>query len=385
MLLSVYLPSLIMSFGRGLLIPILPLYATSFDSSYALVGLVLSGEAIGLLLADLPAGALLRRLERRTGMVLGVGLVGLAALAMFFTQSLWQVFWVQVFSGLGGALWNLSRHAYITEVTKSAERGRAIALFGGTNRIGSFAGPAVGGLLAAAFGLHAPFLLVALLAGLTAVLAGLFTEKPAIASSGLPPRRALLGLVREHARVLSVAGLGQLLAQMIRAARSVLIPLYGANVIGLGVDAVGWLMSISAFVDMAMFYPAGLLMDRRGRKYAIVPSFALQGVGMLLVPLTGSFLALLLASSLIGFANGLSSGSMMTLGSDLAPPGSLGEFLGVWRLIGDGGATGGPLLVGVVAQLLALPSAALVMGVVGLAAAAVFAYGVPETLRREAG
>ena len=67
-----------------------------------------------------------------------------------------------------------------------------------------------------------------------------------------------------------------------------------------------------------MFYPAGYVMDRFGRKFAYVPSFLLQALGMALIPLTGSFAALLAATSLIGFGNGLGSGTMLTLGADLA-------------------------------------------------------------------
>ncbi len=133
---------------------------------------------------------------------------------------------------------------------------------------------------------------------------------------------------------------------------------------------------------MAMFYPAGVIMDRYGRKYASVPSFLIQGIGMALVPLTMSFGTLLMATLVIGFGNGIGSGTMLTLGSDLAPKESMGEFLGVWRLIGDMGGTGAPLAVGGVADLVGLAMSALVLCGVGLGAAAILAWWVPETLRR---
>src|SRR5215216_2641999 len=103
-----------------------------------------------------------------------------------------------------------------------------------------------------------------------------------------------------------------------------------------------------------MFIPAGMLMDRFGRKVAAVPSFALMALGIGLIPFSHDFLTLLLVAMLIGLGNGLGSGLMMTLGADLAPPGATGEFLGVWRLIGDVGATGGPLVVGGLADAAAL-------------------------------
>jgi MFS family permease len=87
-------------------------------------------------------------------------------------------------------------------------------------------------------------------------------------------------------------------------------------------------------------------MDRLGRKVAIVPCFAIQGLVMLLLPLAGGFAGLLAVAATMGFANGLGSGVMMTVGADLAPSGSRGEFLGVWRLVGDAGGSGAPLALG---------------------------------------
>jgi MFS family permease len=124
-------------------------------------------------------------------------------------------------------------------------------------------------------------------------------------------------------------------------------------------------------------------MDRYGRKFAIVPSFLVQGIGLALIPLTTGFSALAGVAGLIGFGNGLGSGTMMTLGADLSPKKFRGEFLGMWRLIGDLGFTSGPLVAGVVAGALALPAAAFVMGGSGLAASLVFALLVPETMNNE--
>ncbi len=97
---------------------------------------------------------------------------------------------------------------------------------------------------------------------------------------------------------------------------------------------------------------------------------------------SGGFGGLLACAMAIGVGNGLSSGAMMVLGTDLAPPGARGEFLGVWGLIGDIGGTGGPAVVGLAAQVLSLPAAALSMAAAGLAAALTFGLFLPETLKR---
>ena len=70
------------------------------------------------------------------------------------------------------------------------------------------------------------------------------------------------------------------------------------------------------------------------------------------------------------------------MGTDLAPEEGRGEFLGVWRFIGDAGASGGPIVVGGVANILSLPMAALVVSAAGVLASGIFFFMVPETLKK---
>jgi MFS family permease len=133
---------------------------------------------------------------------------------------------------------------------------------------------------------------------------------------------------------------------------------------------------------MTLFYPVGLMMDRMGRKKAIVPSFVLMGVGLAILPLTQGFPAFLLVAALIGLGHGLGSGTMMTLGADLSPEKNRSAFLGAWRWITDAGSSSGPLIVGAVANALLLPGAAIAIALSGLLAGGVFGFLVPETLGR---
>lgn len=385
MLMSLYVPTLMTSFSQGMLVPVLPVYVSSFQAPYWLVGLVLAGVGIGQLIGDVPAGMLIRRLNVKSVMLIGLAGLSLAMTTLFVAQSIWQVFIALVVSGACGALYNVSRHAYLTDHITLISRGRSIATYGGIHRIGRFAGPAFGGFLGATFGLRAPFLAYGIICGAALLFVAFFVERVEHdeAAVHVSSRSQLWLVLKSQYRILMAAGIGQLFAQMIRNGRDVLLPLYAADVIGLKVDDIGLIISITAAIEMSLFYPAGLIMDRFGRKYAVVPTFLLQAAGMLLLPLTGGFLTLLLASSLMGFANGLSSGTMMTIGSDLAPSHARGEFLGVWRLIGDAGFTGAPLMIGAIADMLTLGAASVVIGAAGISAAAVFAFLVPETLEKK--
>ncbi|MGC9523184.1 MAG: MFS transporter [Anaerolineae bacterium] len=390
LILPFYVPSLAIFLGYGLLIPVLPYYAESFGVSYGWVGALASAQALGMLVTDLPSGLLLRRLGQKRAMLLGILLMILMRVAFFWAGSIQEAFAYRLVSGFGVALFGVARHAYVSEHAKVANRGKALALFGGLNRVGKFVGPLIGGYVAAGAGLRVPFLVSGLLA-LPAVFCVMRfvpshsaapTARPAegTAHSGSP----FWTMLRKQAAVLVPAGLGQIFVQMIRSGRDTIIPLYASSVIGLDVDQVGLMLGIAAAVEMTMFLPAGWLMDNLGRKYSYVPSFGIQALAMALVPLTGGFGGLLACTTAIGLGNGLSSGGMMVLGADLAPPHARGEFLGVWRLIGDVGGTAGPAAVGFVADALALPAAALTMAASGLLATLIFGLALPETLEQAA-
>lgn len=381
--LSLYLPSLIYAFSVSMLLPVMPLYADSFNVSYGLIGLLIAGQPIGYILGDIPAGILLQRFGGKQIMLAGIlgSLIG--TLALFWATSMPEAMLYRVLAGMSAALYNVARHEYLTSMVITENRGRSIALYGGVYRLGKLIGPAAGGFIAAAFGLRAPFLVVgvAMVLALIAVMRYMptleVTRKPETIFDGLST------VLRENRYNFLTAGMGQIFVQMVRAGRETIVPLYASNVLGLDVDLIGILQSIESALDVMMFYPAGMVMDRFGRKFAIVPSFMFQSLGMALIPLTSSFGMLAVLVGTMGFANGLSAGTMMTIGSDLAPTESRGQFLGVWRLIGDVGASGGPLAVGWVAGLLTLQASALVIAGSGVLAASIFAFKVPETLRRK--
>lgn len=389
MLLAFYLPTAIFAFCDGLLVPTLPLFAATFDDRLGVVGVILAAEAFGLLLFDLPAGRLLRFVTPKTAILLGGGVYGVSLLLTPLAPDVSALVALRVVAGAGLALFGVSRHAYLAAAAHAARRGRLISAYGGVNRLGSFVGPLAGGVVASLLGLGAPFVVAAGMCFaavwmMLALLPAIEVNARVNGGSGDAERdRAEVArALRASRNDLLVAGTGQLLGQAVRAGRKVLLPLVGAQVLGLEVAAVGVVVGAAGFADMAMAYPAGWLMDRFGRKHAILPCFAIQAIGLALLPLAGGFLGLLAAGVVIGIGNGLGSGNMMTLGADLAPPTAMGEFLGLWRLIGDVGWVGGPLAVGAVAQALSFSAAALTIAGVGVAAVLWFGLLVPETRGR---
>ena len=380
--LSLYVPELLYTIGWGLILPVMPRLATSLSGSVAGAAGIVALVAVGTLAMDIPAGVVAARWPQRTMALAVLGTFIVAGLLAAVGGSVLVLGIAALMMGACRAAWMVARMAYARDTVAREQRGRALATLGGVNRIGSFAiGPVVGGVLGTVLGLRAPFVALACLMALAAGAALLWTPKrPAPA-----PHRGgwyhPLAIVRDHGRVLLRTGPAIIALNMIRAARGLFIPLWGES-IGLSVAEVGLAMSASGIADMVMFYPTGLMMDRLGRRWAAVGSILVMSASVALMPLTDSFATLLLVGMLAGAGNGLGSGFLMTMGTDLAPNRGAGEFIGLWRLIGDVGTTAGPATIGAVAGALSLAVAGPVVALFGLAGAALFIFSVEETLRR---
>ena len=380
-MMSVYVPSALLAFSEGLLLPTLPLFALQLDVSFAVAALIIAASGIGTMFADVPAGMVLGRFGLKRTMLAGTAIVAVSLFALGYGSFLPLFFLYRLADGVGRSMWAISRVAYITEAIDPAERGRAISIFGGLNRIGSFAGPVTGGLVADSFGLRSAFILAGMFAVLALIVSLLFVDgtEVEVASSHRARWSMVRDLLRANWRDLSAASVAQLSGQMIRAGRQAIIPFYAQAVLGLNATQIGTIQSASSLVDMSLFFPAGYIMDRFGRKFTSVPSFAVMSIGMGLIPFAGGYFPLLLVALVIGFGNGLGSGAMMTLGTDLAPRGAVGEFMGLWRFVGDAGRAGGPLAVGSLADSTGFTATALILAGVGLGSSVTLLLLVRET------
>lgn len=380
LLLPVYIPTILVSFAAGFIQPVLPSFIDSFGVSAFFLGIALAAEPFGMVLSEIPAGRLVSRLSPKWSMG-GAGLLMVISTFLIpFATNISVVMVLLVSSGAGIATWGLSRHAYLAAFTRSSNRGRASSIFGGVSRIGVFLGPLVGGMLAQRFGVSAAFYGYSAVAIIGVIVVLLFV--PVIEPSGPASRVNAQQELRAARPVLVRVGIPQALIQTLRAGRRVLLPLVASLILGLDYQTTGFIVAIAGFVDMALFPVAGWIMDRFGRKFAIVPSIILQTIGMALLPFVGSAESLAAVALLLGFGNGISAGTMMTLGADLAPPGAVALFLSYWRLIGDAGGMLAPVLVGSAAQAVGLHWSAAAVAAAGAVGMAWFTYFVPETLER---
>jgi MFS family permease len=380
---SVYLPTIFFSIGQGAVIPIIPLFARELGSTVAAAALIVALRGIGQVVFDMPAGIAVSKWGDKWAMVAGTALIGVVALGASFSQSPAVLGALIFLMGGGWAFWQLARLAYVSEIVPLEHHGRALSMTGGMNRIGNFIGPVIGGFLAEFYGFEAAFWAQAC-AGLAAAATMFFVvgeSTRGVYAEGEGIGKRVIGTFVTHRGIYLRAGPPIITLGLLRQARQVFLPLWGSEELLLSEGQIGLIVGASFFIDAAIFFPVGMIMDSYGRKWALVPCLLTMAVGLLLLPLTTGFWGFMLIGMLTGLGNGFGSGINMTLAADFSPVAGRGEFLGAWRLVSDVGQAGGPIVISALTGLGSLAVAAVVSGSIGLAGAALVLLFVPESLR----
>ncbi|MBT2513281.1 MFS transporter [Arthrobacter sp. ISL-30] len=381
-------PALLFCIGEGAILPVVALSARDLGASVAVSALIVTLIGLGSWFFNLPASLITLKFGERWSIVgaaavSALALVG-AGLSSLVPHGVWLLAAAMTVVGMSASVFNLARQKYLTEAVPVEFRARALSTLGGVTRIGIFIGPFIGAGVMQFAGISGAYWVGVAGMAAAAILSLTIPDlvAPQTPDGGSPdPEPTLRGLVVSHAGVFLTVGAGILLLSALRASRQVVIPLW-ADHLGMDATQASLIYGLSGAIDMLVFYPAGKLMDRKGRQWVAVPSTVIMGVALGLIPLTSGFVGLLLVALLIGFGNGISSGLIMTLGADFSPDRGRGQFLGLWRFIADAGSTGGPVLLSGMTAAVSLAAGVWATAVLGFAAAVVFLIAIPKMKNR---
>jgi MFS family permease len=381
--LQAYAPSTLFGLSAGAMVPVIALSAIERGATTSVAALVASLIGIGSIITNIPSGILATRIgERKAMLVAGaVMVVGLGLCLVNLQKAAWSLlpFALGVLLvGAASSVYALARQAYLTELVPPHMRARALSTLGGTNRIGVFVGPFLGAGAIALWGLAGAYYVS--LAAIIAASVMVFiapdlevSEQHKKAAAQVTTRN----VVKRYWRLFVTLGTGVLLLSAIRQTRQVVIPLWASH-IGLSPTTSSIIYGVAGAIDALTFYPAGKVMDVRGRRSVAVPSALIMGVSFLLLPLTHGEVAVIFVAMIMGFGNGIGSGIVMTLAADASPSIGRPTFLGVWRELADAGAGIGPVILSVVTAFAGIALGIAVSGLVGFAAAAALWVWIPK-------
>lgn len=190
--------SLIISFrflGLFLVMPLISLYALSQESASSfLVGLAVGGYALIQMFLQYPFGKLSDRFGRKKIIILGLLLFAAGSVVCALSSDIYTLIIGRLLQGAGAISSTVT--AMIGDLTKEEERGKAMAMMGGSIGmafiISLLAGPVIGG----AYGIESLFAITAVLSILAVVV--LFTKVPTPAKlTHFDEEGSLKGILRD--------------------------------------------------------------------------------------------------------------------------------------------------------------------------------------------
>lgn len=328
--------------GFGIVMPVLPFWATDLGANGWTYGLIQSSYALSQFLLAPVWGRVSDRFGRRPVLLVTIAGTSASLAWLGMAESLTGLFAARILAG--GFAANISvASAYITDVTDDHERTRWMGMLGASFGIGFLLGPAIGGLLAP-YGYAVPMLAAAGLAALNFVLAVFLLQEPPRHHS---PERGLsrLEVLRDPAvRRICLAYLFFALAVT---QLENMFPLYMKDAFGFDARGVAWLL-VGMAVLMGGIQGGAMrsLAARYSERSLVLVGSLLMAAAFLLVPVAPTVSVLLLPLGVSAVGRAIAQPSLMSLVSFEANVESRGAVMGTFQSMASLARIFGPAVAG---------------------------------------
>ncbi|MGG5171520.1 MFS transporter [Pseudarthrobacter sp. J1738] len=406
--------------GYGLVAPVLPQFARSFNVDVGAAAAVISVFALARLIFAPSAGSLVERFGERGVYITGILVVAASSVACAFAAEYWQLLLFRGLGGLGSTMFTVSAMSLLVRLAPDGGRGRVTSAYSGAFLLGNITGPVFGGILGQ-FGLHLAFLVYAgtlvIAAGLVAYFlrpsalapvlvpvddagttvpgpaeeplgaAAPLAAGPAAPAAGTPATsaapdapamtlREALGLRTYRAALASGFSTGWSSFGV----RMALVPLFAVVVLDAGPQTAGASLAVFAIgTGLALFF-AGKLADSWGRRPMMILGLTVNGLAMAGLGFSTSVPVFVILSAVAGFGSGLFSPAQQASVADIiGSRRSGGKVLATFQMVQDLGTIIGPIAAGVMVDLWSYGPAFALAAATSLLAAAYW-LRAPETL-----
>jgi len=190
--------------GFGIIVPLLPFYARSFNAPAWQIALIFSAYSVGAFFGEPFWGRLSDKYGRKPLLISTITGNCLCYLALAFAPNIWAAFLIRLVGGLAAGNGAVVQ-GYLADVTPPERRARQMSYQGAAWNIGLIVGPSVGGLLANTHsgpgGFRLPLFLASGLAALCVLAIIIFIKESRTRDQGLthrPSRWSAIGDAVSH-------------------------------------------------------------------------------------------------------------------------------------------------------------------------------------------
>ena len=355
--------------------------------SALLLGVVsFSGQIVSFLLGPL-AGVWVERMERRRLLVItqaagAVQSLALAGLTLGHVITLGEIIALMAFQGLINAFDMPGRQSFLIQMVEDrGDLANAIAINSSMANGARLIGPAIGGLIIAAFGEGWCFLIDGV--SYFAVIALLLMHVPALQGRDTS-ESSLLAELREgwdYVRgfrpirtILLLFGLTCLMGWPY----SVLLPVFVGNVLHGGAHTLGWLTAASGVGAFSSALALAMRKSVVGLTRTLQAAAVLLGAGLILFGLSHVLWLSLLLMVAVGFGLIQAAAVSNTIIQSLVPDEMRARVMGYYTMAFFGAAPFGSLFAGGLAQHIGAPYTVMLTGAFCIAGAVWFSLQLPK-------
>ncbi len=349
----------IIAIGFGIIAPLLPQYAATFDASAVGVAAVVSAFGLTRLLFAPVSGKLTNRLGETPVYMTGVLIVAASMFLIAFAQTFPQLILFRAIGGIGSTLFTVSAMAFLARKSPPTMRGRISGAYASAFLIGNIVGPIVGSALAV-FGYRAPFLIYGSSLVVAAALVFFLLKDTRLADRAVRDVRPAMPVREALANPSYRAALVSFFANgwATFGVRNSVMPLFAASAFA-GTGLLGWqvdgalmaglALSVFALGNVTAVTFSSRLSDVHGRRPLILTGLLVMAVTTGVIGWMSSPALFLLACLLAGAGTGTLNAPQQAAIADVVGQGRRsGAVMSTAQMSADLGAISGPLLAGLV-------------------------------------
>lgn len=344
--------ALIIALGFGLIAPILPQYAASFDVGLAAASAIVTVFAFTRMVFAPAAGGIIARFGERRAYLAGLLIVAISSLMCALAGSYTELMIWRALGGTGSVLFTVSAMGLIVRLAPPEARGRVSALYGSAFLLGNIIGPVLGTFLAVlgyqvAFAIYAASVFAAFLVVMIFLRTGAVGPSAVADARPTMTLREALGL--PDYRALLISGFANGWATF--GVRIALVPLMAAHVPTIGAPMAGVSLTVMALGNVAGQQVTGRLVDARGRRPVLMVGLLTAGLATAAFGWSTTIPVFLGLSALTGFGSSMIQPASQALLADvIGRDRNGGQALSTFSMASDTGAIVGTLAAGFIAD-----------------------------------
>lgn len=354
-LLTILSAIFIVFMGMGIIVPIMPIYASELGATGFALGVIIAAFALSGGVLQPFVGSLSDRHGKKGFLLAGLFIFALTGYAYTLAGSVAHLIIIRLLHGAGSAMIIPIAMAYISDLSGGKKAGKYMGMLNIAIFAGIGGGPLIGGLFLDVWGRNSTFYAMAALSLLSLAFVTVLLPRQA-ASATKEEKAPMLAVFRRmcHSRRVMGILLSRMATMIIMVPTFAFLPLLMQQHMTASGTEIGMVIASRTLVNAFFQMPFGSLADRWHKNRLLFIGSVIISIGLLAVPFAGSVIPLLLLFALIGLGEAISWPALGALAAKEGHTYGHGSIMGVFNTATNAGLFVGAMGVGALVDLLGI-------------------------------